>query len=241
MPVQIGICDDRAEDTNALSEALYAYDDSFQITNYEDGESLLEDCLERKILFDILFLDIYMPGLNGIETAGQIRTIMNDVKIIFVSSSKEHYPEAYDVFAFNYIMKPLNSKKLNCVLDQALIHIAKERMEQIQFSFKATNYRILCRDILYIESKNKIILFHMADRTTLQCYSKLDEILKQLPEKSFVRSHQSFAVNIFHVTEMAESHFRIGSAVIGISKKYQKTSKDKYFEYLFTHMNYRGQ
>ncbi|MDF2611396.1 MAG: response regulator of the LytR/AlgR family [Lachnospiraceae bacterium] len=240
MPVQIGICDDRADDLKTLADALYAYDDSFQITQYMDGEFLFEDCVDREILFDIIFLDIYMPGLNGIKTAEKIRAIMKDVIIIFVSSSNEHYPEAYDVFAFNYIIKPINTKKLNSILDQAFMNITKERRQQIQFTYKATNYRILCRDILYIESRDKIILFHMTDRSTLQCYAKLDEILKQLPEDSFIRCHQSYAVNVFHVTEMAESHFRIRSAVINISKKYQKTSKDKYFEYIFTHMNNRG-
>lgn len=77
----------------------------------------------------------------------------------------------------------------------------------------------------------------MADKRILRCYAKLDEILKQLPEESFIRCHQSFAVNIFHVTEMAENHFHIDPAIISISKKYQKTAKDKYFQYLFSHMN----
>lgn len=237
MSVQIGICDDRAEDIRILSEALYAYDPFFEITTYTDGESLLEDWSEHKILFDILFLDIYMPGLNGIETAGKIRAAMKDVKIIFISSSNEHYPEAYDVFAFNYILKPLNTEKLNRVLDQALATINKERRQQISFRYKAKTYRIFCRDILYMESRDKIICFHMTDKTTLQCYAKLNEILIQLPEEFFIRCHQSFAVNVLHVTEMADNHFRIGSTVISISKKYQKASKDKYFAFLFTHMN----
>ena len=241
MPIQIGICDDSEEDIRILTEALYTYDASFQILTYTNGESLFEDCCDTKILFDILFLDIYMPGSNGIETAGKIRAGMKDTKIIFISSSNEHYPEAYDVFAFNYILKPLNPEKLNCVLDQALTDITKERRQQISFNYKAANYRIFCMDILYIESRDKIICFHMTDKTTLQCYSKLDVILEQLPEESFIRCHQSFAVNIFHVTEMAENHFRVGSAVINISKKYLKEAKDKYFTYLFTHMNNRGQ
>jgi DNA-binding LytR/AlgR family response regulator len=241
MPVQIGVCDDRADDIRVLSEALYAYDETFQISNYSDGEALLDDCFNRTILFDILFLDIYMPGLSGIQTAQKIRAIMKDVKIIFVSSSNEHYPEAYDVFAFNYLIKPLNRKKLYDVLDQALMNISQERRQQLQFCYKGISYRILCKDILYIESKDKIILFYMSDRTTLQCYSKLDDILKQLPEEIFIRCHQSFAVNILHITEMAENYFRIGPLVINISKKHRKVSKDKYYEYLFTHINNRGQ
>lgn len=241
MSVQIAICDDNAEDIRILSEALYAYDTSCQILTYTDGDSLLEDCYERKIQFDILFMDIYMPGMNGIETAYKIRSCNKAAKIVFVSSSNEHYPEAYDVFAFNYILKPIQREKLNRVMDQALMEINLECRQQISFSYKMVNYRILCRNILYIESRDKTICFHMTDNTTLHCYAKLDEILKQLPEESFIRCHQSFVVNIFHVTEMAENRFRIGPAVISISKKYLKSSKDKYFAYLFTHINDRGQ
>jgi len=238
MPIEIGICDDSAEDIRILSEALYAYDHSFQISAYADGESLLKDC--SKMLFDIIFLDIYMPGINGIETAGKIRHGMKDTKIIFISSSNDHYPEAYDVFAFNYILKPLNAEKLNRILDQALTETTREHRRHISFSYKSATYRVFCRDILYIESTNKTICFNMIDRTTLQCYSKLDEILQQLPEESFIRCHQSFAVNVFHVTEMVENYFRVGPAVISISKKYLKLSKDKYFKYLFNNMNNRG-
>lgn len=240
MSVQIGICDDRLDDIRILSEALYAYDVTFQITAYSEGQSLLEDCFERKILFDIIFLDIYMPDLNGIDTAKKIRSVMKDVKIVFVSSSNEHYPEAYDLFAFNYILKPINIEKLNRVLEQALSDISGERLQQISFSHKGSMHRIYCRDILYIESRDKLILFNSIDGTTKQCYAKIDDILNQLPDESFIRCHQSFVVNIYHVTEMSENSFRVGSSNISISKKYLKASKDKYFKYLFSHMNYRG-
>ena len=237
MQVQIVICDDQAEDIRRLSEALYAYNPYFQILSYTDGKSMLEDCCDHKILIDILFLDIYMPGLSGIETGRKIRTEMNDTKIIFVSSSNEYYPQAYDVFAFNYILKPIDNEKLNHILDQALMNIMSERRQQTSFSYKGTTYRVFLRDILFIESNDKVILFHMADKTILQCYAKMDEMLKQLPEDSFIRCHQSFAVNTFHVTEMTEKHFRLDLIMISISKKYMKAAKDKYYSYLFSHMN----
>lgn len=237
MQIQIAVCDDRQEDISALLKALYAYDDTFHITEYTNGEFLIADYLEREILYDILFLDIYMPGLNGIEIAKRIREVMKDAIIIFVSSSKEHYPEAFDVFAFNYIIKPVMQEKLNLLMNQALLTRNRERGQQIQFCYKSINYRILCKDILYIESRDKTVLFHMADKTTLQCYSKLDQIVKQLPEDSFIRCHQSFIVNIHHITEMAENYFCMGTLRINISKKYQKAGKGKYFEYLFKHMS----
>lgn len=239
MPIQIGICDDSEEDIRILSAALHAYNEAFEILFYKDGQSLLDDFNEKEVIFDIIFLDICMAGLNGIETAKKIRTDLRDVKIIFISSSNDYYSEAYDVFAFNYIIKPLNREKLNQILDHALVSIANVRRQEVSFSYKSINYRIFCRDIFYLESRDKVLYFHMVDRTTLQCYAKLDEILKQLPEEYFIRCHQSFVVNISHATEMAEKYFRVGMTVINISKKYQKASKDKYFLYLFNHMNRR--
>lgn len=237
MPIQIAICDDNLEDIRSLANALYAYDDSFQIFSYTDGESLTEDCLENERLFDILFLDIYMPGLNGIEIAARIRADNKEIKIIFISSSKEHYSEAYDVFAFNYLIKPLNRQKLSCILEQAINGIIKERQQQICLNYKGKTFRVFCRDILYIESRDKIIYIHKTDRSVVQCYAKMDYILEKLPIESFIRCHQSFAVNVLHIDEIMDNYFRINLDVISISKKYHKVAKEKYFSYLFTHLN----
>lgn len=239
MSIQIGICDDEEEDIRILSSALYTYDATFKIFSYKNGESLLADWEEHKTCFDILFLDIYMPGINGIQIAKKIYSERNDTKIIFISSSNEHYVEAYDVFAFNYIIKPLNVEKLNRILEQALKSINNVRRQQISFSYKSIYYKIFCDDILYIESSNKIIYFHMTDKTTLQCYAKIDDICKQLPQESFIRCHQSFVVSIFHVTKMFEKHFSVDKTVISISKKYLKSSREKYCNYLFRDLNSR--
>ena len=176
MPVHIGICDDSEEDIRELSEALYKYDPTFRVSVYTNGESLLGDLEEKRILFDILFLDIYMPVFNGIEIAKKLHTGMKGTKIVFITSSNEHYPDAYDVFAFNYILKPLNVDKLYLVLDKALAGIAEERRQQISFKYKSSSYRVFCKDILYIESRDKTVYFHMADKSILQCYGKLDGI-----------------------------------------------------------------
>lgn len=234
LPARIGICDDNAEDARALLYALREYDPSFQISVYADGPSLLEDCYEPQALFDIVFLDIYMPGQNGIEIARELRASQKDVKIVFISSSNEHYPEAYDVFAFNYLLKPLNQEKLNIILEQALVDISKQRQQQVSFTYKGITHRLYCRDILYIESRDKTVLFHMADKSTLLCYAQLDAMLEKLPGELFVRCHQSFAVNVLHVSEMADKHFRIDPVVISISKRYREAAREKYFAYLFT-------
>jgi len=237
MSISIGICDDNAEDTELLKEALYAYDQSFDIISYTDGQALIDDILNEERKLDILFLDIYMPGTGGIETAERIRREKKDVKIVFITSSREHYPQAYEVFAFNYILKPLNTKRLYRILDQALDEFKKAaRNQRICFSYKSKMYSVKYQDILYIESRNKLILFYKTDGSILQCYGRLDQIEKELPPDSFIRCHKSFIVNTSQITEMGRNYFRIGQVVISISKKYLKLAKERYYEYLFSHM-----
>lgn len=240
MPIRIAICDDTAEDIELLSSALYTYDRSFEIITYTNGETLIDEFRDSSLSADILFLDIYMPGIDGVKTAQRLRGERKDLKIIFISSSKEHYPQAYEVFAFNYILKPFDRERLYCVLDRAIDEIRREHSHKIRISYKSAVYSVDCRDILYIESRDKLILFHLADGSTLQCYGKLDGIAHELPEQFFVRCHQSFIVNTSYVTEIGENHFRVGQVVISISKKHLKPAKDQYFAYLFSHMG-KGQ
>lgn len=236
MRLNIALCDDRAEDIALLSDALLAYDPSFEITVYTSGKALTDDFPHREPCADILFLDIYMPGIDGIQTARMIRDHNPDVKIIFLSSSREHYPQAYELFAFNYIVKPFDRVQLYRVLDRAIDEIGKDRSRKIRISYKSVAYSVDLRDILYLESRNKLILFHLADGRSLQRYGKLDELMEELPEQAFLRCHQSFIVNMDRITEMGEGSFRLGQVMISISKKYVKPAKERYYAYLFAQM-----
>lgn len=220
MPIRIAICDDAAEDINLLKEALYSYDASLDIISYTDGQTLVDDFLESRHAINILFLDIYMPGLDGIKTTETIRRVRKDIRIIFITSSREHYSQAYEVFAFNYILKPLERERLYRILDQALDELKREANRKISISYKSKVYSVDYRDILYIESNNKFILFHKTDGETIQCYGKLDAIEKDLPSELFIRCHQSFIVNAIHIKEMGKNYF----------------PKERYYEYLFSHM-----
>ncbi|MDF3003407.1 MAG: response regulator of the LytR/AlgR family [Bacillota bacterium] len=236
MPVRIIVCDDDAEDIAFLSDALYTYDPSFEIAAFRSGETLLSEVTDSGLTADILFLDIYMTGMDGIFVAQRICAERKDLKIIFLSSSSDHYPQAYEVFAFNYLVKPLNRKKLYAVLDRALEELNRKSDYKISFHYKSASYNVNCRDILYVESRDKLLLFHLVDGSVLQTYWRLDELIKELPKQSFIRCHQSFLVNTLHITEMGENTFRLGQHMLSISRKYLKPAKERYFDYLFSHM-----
>lgn len=240
MPVKITICDDTEGDIALLASVLSEYNPLFEITSFTSGKMLVDEFLYKNFTTDILFLDIYMPGIDGIKTAQEIRTKKKELKIIFISSSKDHYPEAYEVFAFNYILKPFSKERLYAVLDRALDEISKDSGYKICIQHKGAVHNVDCGDILYIESQDRLLLFHLAGGSILQCYGKIAEIQKELPEQIFLRCHQSFIINLEQVTEMKENYVYVGQVMISISRKYAKNVKEQYYAYLFSHMG-RGQ
>lgn len=239
MPVRIAICDDSMSDIQGLKASLLSYDPLFEIEEYTSGKFLVDEIMKSDDSFDILFLDIYMPDLNGIEVAQKIREVKKDIKIIFITSSKDYYPQAYEVFAYNYIVKPFQLKQLYKVLDHAIEDIRKASGFKILIQYKSSLHNVDVKNIRYIESQNKLLLFHLDDERVLQCYGKVGEIINDLPALYFFRCHQSFIVNLMHVSEMGEDYFFIGKILIGISRKYKKEAKDRYFAFLFSQMEGR--
>jgi len=238
MAVKIVICDDVQGDIAQLANALSAYDPFFEIISFSSGKLLMDHILDGGFTADILFMDVYMPGMDGIQTAQKIRAIHKELKIIFLSSSKDHYPQAYEVFAFNYILKPFDRERLHTVLDRALDELKRERSYKISIQYKGAVQMVDCRKIQYIESRDKRLLFHMADADILQCYGRMEEFLKELPKQYFFRCHQSFIVNLAHITEAGDDYFRIGQTMISISRKYRKTVRDSYYTFLFSQMDW---
>ena len=236
MSIKIAICDDSEVDLKKLTESLLSYDSSFDIQNFTSGEVLYDEILDLREPLDLLFLDIYMANMNGIETAQKLRREMSDLKIIFISSSNDHYSEAYDVFAYNYLLKPIDETKLFAVLDRALNEIKQKNLHKIQFSYKSKTYHVNSHEICYIESRDKQILFHMTYGQTLMCYGKLDDFTRTLPSHKFIRCHQSYIVNAEHITEMGSGYFYIKQSRVNISKKHLKVAKEQYYNYLFSSM-----
>lgn len=239
MPIKLTICDDSPEDIASLSSALYAYDPSFEIVSFTSGRALIDEVLDCCYTTDILFLDIYMPDIDGIQTAKELRARCSDLKIIYLSSSNEHYPQAYEVFAFNYIRKPFDTKWMYDVLNRALEDLRREDGYKIRIQYKGVTRSFDSKDVQYIESKDKQLLFHLAGGGTAQCYGKLDELEQGLSKEFFIRCHQSFLVNMAHISEMGDACFRVGKTVLGISRKHLRSAKEQYYAYLFSRMGER--
>lgn len=171
--------------------------------------------------FDIVFLDIQMDGMNGIETARILREKQEDAIVIFITGVKEYVFDALDLYAFHYLLKPVDEKKFKEVLQKAERENIKKKEKKCLF-IKTRNITLNQAGILYIESRAKKVEIHTEEQgKTIVIYGSLDEIGGQLGE-DFYRCHRSYIVNMAHITEYDNESITLinGDKVYLAKKKY---------------------
>ncbi|ERK31548.1 LytR/AlgR family response regulator transcription factor [Clostridium intestinale] len=234
--INIAICDDIKEELDLISsyvsKIINNINIEFKISTFNDGEEFIEYVSSSKEIYDIVFLDIYMKFSNGINTAKKIREFDKECKIIFITSSKEHAIESYEVRALYYILKPIEEDKLK---DAIFIAIEDLNLndKNIVIKNKKGSYKIIYKDILYAESSARVVMIHLVSGQTISFYSKLKDFIELIQDDRFIRCHKSFVVNMHHVIKIEGNYiFMSGNLKIPISSVNSGTVKEKYFNYL---------
>lgn len=201
--IKVAFCDDDAGALNEMRRLLDQYRGERGLelshTAFRSPLELLPE-LERGARFDILFLDILMPGQNGIETAEEVRSYDTNVKIIFLTSSPEFAVQSYAVKAYFYLLKPLRAQALFRVLDAALEECGRERENGLILRCKGVITRLEPRQLEFCEVIHRTLLFHLSSGRVLESTGSLDELGRQLaPYGCFLRVHRSYIVNLDYV------------------------------------------
>ena len=231
--LQIAICDDRAEDRATLREMLmqfpgYRRVGDINIAEYPSGEALLIDTENGRGNFDLLFLDIYMGGCSGMETARELRAMGAKIPIVFLTTSPDFALESYDVEAAGYLLKPAKPEKLVRLLEKLLTP-----PEQPRLAVKCAGRQQYCAydELLYLESSNNITLLHLLDGQILRCCERLNTLEKELSDKRFLRCHQSYLVNMDFICCVDESFVLSSGEQIPIRVRNHRELSDAYYNY----------
>lgn len=236
--IKVAICDD---DVSVLRE-MQGFLDRYR---KERGRELVHTAfhspldllagIERGTRFDILFLDILMPGQNGIETAAEIRSHDDTVKIIFLTSSAEFAVQSYGVEAYFYQLKPLRYEAFSRVMDSALEKCQKERGNGLILRCKGLITRLEPGKLEFCEVIHRTLLFHLTSGKVLESTGSLDELTRQLlPCGGFFRVHRSYIVNLDYVQSISYRAVTMSSmAEIPIPRGKYNEVKEAFFAYAF--------
>jgi DNA-binding LytR/AlgR family response regulator len=180
--------------------------------------------------YDVLLLDIEMPGINGIELAKKIRKEDNLINIIFITAIADYIGEGYDVEAINYLIKPIDEEKLYECLDRAFKKTPKEE-KIILVEEQGEIRRILQKDILYIESfGHNVEINAIGEKYTVR--KNIGIIEKELDENNFVRCHRSYIVGIRHINRIGKNDIKLDNGeIIPISRRQYANVNKAFIQY----------
>ena len=231
----IAICDDSesilANTRNLIRKYASETEQEIKICEYTSGVQLLDKYTGN---YDIIFLDVKMPFMDGIQTAKEIRGRDKDVSIIFLTSLLQYALEGYKVDAASYIIKPIGYKRMKMELDLWRRRHIGDNEEFLVVKNDNGFYKIILKDIIYIETEHRNVLIHTKEGKFL-CYKKLKVLEAELKEAGFSRCHSSYIVNLAYVesVEKMDARLLIGSMI--------PISKNKKRDFMKSLANYWGE
>lgn len=230
MTMKIAVCDDCMADALLLKEFLAGH----EVILYADAESFLSDIENHNIGYDLYFLDIFMEkSMNGLELAKLLTKMQEEAVICFVSTSDSFYREAYDLFAVQYLLKPVREEDVKRLLDKVSKQIARNTEQKLSFQFGGQMGTISYGKILYISSWEHTLSIFCTDGMVQRCKGKLNDFAMWVCGDTFMRCHQSFIVNMYHVERMDGADLMVAGERIPVSRRYFAEVKRRYQEILF--------
>ena len=205
--MRIAICDDQEAIRNRLFQSIKSYFINNEITNptitlFSDAISLL-DSIKQKNFYDIIFLDIDMPQLSGMDCAKEIRRLSSDNIIVFVTNYSEYMPNAFTVEAFGFIVKDRLCQKLPEVLDRCLLKYQKLH-SNILFVSKKRQINLIPREIIYVSSYLRSVTFHLVSGEEIELTYQIKECDAKLAPFDFFFFLHSILVNLSYVSEIQD-------------------------------------
>lgn len=235
--MRIAICDNEKEIRDLLGDMVKSSYPEADLFFYASGEELLQ--AEEQP--DILFLDIQMPGKNGMDTARELRKSNERTILIFVTGMEEYVFQSFDVGAFHYLVKPFTDEKFETVLHHAveqseridsLLQVKQSEQEEKYIMVKSggVHTKILWRDIIYAEVFNRKIMIHSMDGD-IEYYGKMMDLEKSLGE-DFFRPHRAYLIHFKYVVKYNASTVYLERGTALMAKQNYGEFVKRYLKYI---------
>jgi DNA-binding LytR/AlgR family response regulator len=237
MAYTIGICDDCIEQAELLKGFLKNCGEQgkFHIVHASEPEVFLEMLKTNRP--DLVFLDVDMDGMNGIELGEKIRALYENTVIIYITGYEKYAFAAFQLRAFHYLLKPVTLEQFRLVLSEALAHIQKECAgktdRKITIQNKGELLTLSYRDICYFEKVGHKIKIHALPRDVTY-YDNFNSLLAEIGGDAFVQCHQGYIANVDKIRAFRDKTLYLdGSVQLPVSRTFSEQVRHMLENHLF--------
>lgn len=228
--MRIAVCDDEEKFQIPIRDMILKFYNSIDVVvdTFSDGRKLLERYDANP--YDVLFLDIEMPAMDGITLAKKLRERSEEVFLVFLTGHVEYALEGYEVNALRYLTKPIKEDKLREVLK----HVMEKSTGKHQLMLKSDgeDLRLNVTDIQYFEAQNQYVMVYTTQSSHL-VRANLGDFEEQLKNDGFFRIHRSYLISLAKVKKIVKSDVIMESGVgLPISRNNVKPLKDALYSFV---------
>ena len=237
MQINIAICDDEQNSLEIIQKELYKASENLNITietyMYADGNKVVDLIYNDKEDVDILFLDIDMPYISGLEVAKKLREKDSDIILIFISAHEQYVFDSIEYNPFRYIRKNRIEKELPIALKAACSRIEENMDEYIVAKTEDSEVKIKHSDIMYFETVVRKVEIHLSNGKVFAVRKTIKELYEELKDSNFIRIHSGGIVNAKYIDEFSNYDITLDNGEVLIVSRRQlkevKTTLTKYW------------
>lgn len=233
--VTVAVCDDNPRDLEAIGTLVgeWARSRSVEIRLFSSAYDLLAAAAKGEG-FDLFLLDILMPEMTGISLGERLRELYAEPLLIYLTSSEDYYPDAFRVYAFQYLCKPVQRQLLFDVLDKGLGRCRRRSQDVFPVKTAQGIVQVAFSTLVYAELRDHVCYFHLADGSVIQSRylrTGFDEFLAPLLQSClFVKPHTSFVVNLNYAGKLTSASLGLTTGEsVPVARAFGENLRSRYF------------
>ena len=220
--IRIAIVEDEEKACQNLQEMLGKYEqqagENFSIQTFKNAIIFLTN---YKADYDVIFMDIQMPHMDGMEAAAKLREIDSETILVFVTNMAGMAVKGYEVAAFDFVVKPLHYESLSMKMDRVIEAVRKKEDQKIILSSQGSKILLNVSDITYVEVNNHQLIYHTG-QNEYASYGTIANAAKQLEGRGFALCNKCYLVNLKYVKSVHQFEVTVRNDVLQISHPKKK-------------------